>query len=149
MKGKGLLIMIAPSRADRAKLGPAGYKDSMSKNAPDDEDGGGYGEDDGGNDGECTVTLPANVLSSGGEEGGINPGDTIDFDCEAKVSNVQDGKVTLMIKTVNGESVGSGGDIEGENEPDEDDMGGGMGGNTRESTADMGARLRSKAAGIM
>jgi hypothetical protein len=149
MAKKGLIIMIAPDRNKRAAIGPAGYKDSMGKMGPDDDGDydNGTGADDAG--GDCTVTLPSHVLSDGASEGGINPGDKIDFDCSAEVTDVSDGSVTLSIKTVNGESTGGGGDIEDENEGPEPEDGGGMGGNTRESIADMGKRLRGKAAGIM
>lgn len=140
--------MISPDRNKRAALGPAGYKDSMSRGLGDDDDyddGGSSGGDDGG----PSVTIPAHLLSDGGEEGGINPGDKIDFDCEGVVTDVKDGQITLSLKTVNGESTGGGGDIEDQNEGPGPEDGGGMGGNTRESIADMGKRLRGKAAGIM
>lgn len=148
MAKKDLIIMIAPSRKQRAEMGPAGYKDSMRpRDGMDIDDDDGTEGAEGEQEGNYTVTIPAHCLSD--DESSINPGDHIDFDASGVVKDVTDGKVTLAIKEVNGEAC-DGADMGDEDESGEQayDGGGGMGGNTRESIESMGSRLRKKASAI-
>ena len=139
--------MIAPNRKQRAEMGPAGYKDSMRpRDGMDMDDDEGTEGADGEQGSNYTVTIPAHCLSD--DESSINPGDQIDFDASGVVKDVTDGKVTLSIKEVNGEACDGAG-MDDESGEEAYDGGGGMGGNTRESTDAMGARLRKKASSIV
>jgi hypothetical protein len=150
---KGLIIMIAPgkTRGDRANRGPAGYKDSMrQRDGLDGSDG--YGSDGAGDDsedlsGSPEAVVPVKCLSDG--DGAPQVGDTISFDCEGVVKSAQDGNVLVELKTVNGESCGYGDGGGDDGQDAGQDNTGGMGGNTQESTASMGSRLRKKASSII
>lgn len=136
--------MIAPdgnTRAQRASDGPAGWKQSMRKRfAMDGSDGGDGG--DGSTDGSSKpyATVPIASLNTDGSGAEPQQGDKVDFNVEGTVDSVQGGMVKLTINTIDGESVGDGGDAE-DNGP-----GGDQGAD--ESTEQMGNRLRQKASMI-